>query len=86
MSTPDRKYEPIWEAIKRDGWCEISAHPAYHRRILKAIRKEKTQDLLYKLECLEHYPPIIAFTSTKIKGSVIRFTLHKKPLISIDTI
>ena len=86
MSEPLRKYAPIWETIKANGWCEISAHPAYHRRILKAVRKEKTQDLAYKMECLEHYPPIITTTSSVIRGSVIRFTLHTKLLITLDSI
>ena len=86
MSIPNRKYQPIWEQIKSSGYCEISAHPAYHRRIIKAIWKEKTQDLEYKMQCLETYPPIRTLNFTSISGSVIKFTLIKKPLITTDTI
>lgn len=81
-----RKYEPIWIAIKREGFCEISAHKAYHRRIRKAIRKEKDQDLGYKLSNSEQWPPVVAVVTTSVTGSVIRFDLHIYPLITIDTI
>jgi hypothetical protein len=81
-----RQYEPIWNQIKQNGLCEISAHKAYHRRIRKAIRKEKDQDLAYKMHWLEQSPPMEATVTTKCTGSVIRFTLHIRPLITLDTI
>jgi hypothetical protein len=88
MASPDieRKYAQVWEQIKQKGICAISAHKAYHRRIKKALRKEKDQDLLYKMNCLEANPPIVARVKTKTSGSVITFRLIIKPLITVDTI
>ena len=81
-----RQYQPIWEQIKEIGVCEISAHKVYHRRIIKATVKEKDLDLGYKLECSESYPPTQAVLRTSKSGSVIRFTLILKPLITLDSI
>lgn len=81
-----RQYEPVWNQIKLIGKCEISAHKAYHRRIKKALRKEKDQDLAYKLYNLELSPPMIAIVTTCSEGSVIKFSLKLHPLISVDTI
>lgn len=88
MVSPDipRKYAQVWEQIKNNGICEISAHKVYHRRIKKALRNEKDQDLLYKMQCLEAIPPIVARVKTKTIGSVIQFRLVVKPLITVDTI
>lgn len=81
-----RQYQPVWEQIKSQGFCEISAHRAYHLRIKKAVVKEKDMDLLYKLQCSESNPPTVAKLRSRQKGSVIRFTLHISAFISVDTI
>jgi len=81
-----RQYEPIWQQIKANGHCEISTHRAYHKRIIKATVKEKDMDLGYKLECTERYPPVQAVLRTSRSGSVIKFTLILKPLITLDSI
>lgn len=81
-----RQYEPVWIQIKETGSCEISAHKAYHRRIRKAVWKEKHMDLAYKQECLEADPPVVARMTIKVIGSIIRFKLYIKPLITVDTI
>ena len=81
-----RQYEPIWQEIKLNGYCDISTHRAYHRRIIKAVVKEKDKDLGYKLECTERYPPQIAVLRSSRSGSIIKFTLTLKPLITLDSI
>ena len=81
-----RKYSPVWKKIKEDGFVEISAHKAYHRRIIKAIAKEKDLDLLFKMESLERIPPIRTIVYSKSVGSVIRFNIVEYPLITVDTI
>jgi hypothetical protein len=70
-----RQYEPIWIQIKQNLKCEISAHKAHHRRIVKAVTKEKDMDLGYKLELSELNPPKHALMYSKSKGAVITFTL-----------
>jgi hypothetical protein len=88
MSTPEpqRQYFPIWEQIKQTGMCEISTHKAFHRRIIKAVIKEKYMDLGFKLECSESYPPIVTTMEIKKSASIIKFILHTKPLITLDSI
>jgi hypothetical protein len=70
-----RQYEPIWIQIKTEFKCEISAHKAHHRRIIKAVTKEKDMDLGYKLYLSELIPPQHALMYSKSKGSIITFTL-----------
>lgn len=86
MSSALRQYSPIWEQIKRDGYCEVAAHRAHHPRIRKALRKEKDLDLGYKLECSEANPPIKAVVRVTQLGSVLRFRLVITPAITLDTI
>ena len=81
-----RQYTPIWNEIKIKGFCDVSTHRAYHRRIIKAVVKEKDLDLGYKLECSERYPPQIAVLRSSRSGSIIKFTLIIKPLITLDSI
>lgn len=47
-----RKYQSAWNQLKKNPTepLVISAHPAYHRRIYKAIKKEKHLDLVHHLE------------------------------------
>lgn len=47
-----RMYEPAWKRLKQNPSEKlvISAHRKLHRRIYKAIQKEKHQDTLYHIE------------------------------------
>lgn len=83
---PPRIYAPIWNKIKSTGTAQISANPAYHRRIKKAMRKEKDEDLGYKLEQLEMKSPRRAVVTSRSSGSVITFKLHFELVISVDTV
>jgi len=44
-----RKYQPVWEAIKRDGIAILRVAQGKEDRIIKAVRKEKTLDNVWKL-------------------------------------
>lgn len=46
-----RMYEPAWKRLKQNPSEKlvISAHRNLHRRIFKAIQKEKHQDTVYHL-------------------------------------
>lgn len=48
-----RKYQIIWERIKKDGKCTIEVHPALQARVKKAIKMEKYKDLGFK--CLNDH-------------------------------
>lgn len=81
-----RQYEPVWIEIKLQGICKISAHRAYHKRIIKAVVKEKDLDLGFKLELSERFPAQISVLRSSRNGSVITFTLIYKPLLNMDSI
>lgn len=44
-----RKYQEIWERIKRKGACSIECHPKMVNRVKKAVIKEKTNDNGFKV-------------------------------------
>jgi hypothetical protein len=81
-----RQYEPVWIQLKQTGMCELSAHRAFHPRIIKAVTKEKNIDLGFKLECTETYPPIRTILYSSRSGSIIKFKLIRKPLITLESI
>lgn len=49
-----RQYEPIWIKLKKEGSCRITAPTPLHRRIIKAVIKEKYMDDGYRLELSEN--------------------------------
>ena len=48
-----RQYEPAWNKLKQDTELRIAAEPSVHKRIIKAVIKEKDMDIIYKLSCEE---------------------------------
>jgi hypothetical protein len=68
-----RKYEPIWIKLKQKGVASITAHPLLHKRIIKAVIKEKWLDIGYKLEIQPRHS-IMTHTRT---GSILEFKLTK---------
>lgn len=54
----NRDYLPIWEQLKTHKKATTLAHPYYHARIIKAVKKEKWLDTLFRLEMLEMNPPM----------------------------
>lgn len=48
-----REYEPIWIRLKQKKVAALVASPKLHRRIMKAVCKERNNDLAYKLELSE---------------------------------
>lgn len=44
-----RKYSPIWYELKVKGTVRITAPKPFHRRIIRAVIKEKYMDLEYHL-------------------------------------
>lgn len=43
-----RMYEPVWEALKKHKTVTLNAKPSLHKRIAKAIQKEKWADEEFK--------------------------------------
>jgi len=79
-----RKYETIWVKIKTAGSCTLVANPALHRRIKKAVTKEKWRDYGYKVQwdLLEREQPELKITNPlddngKIVKNALLFVLVK---------
>ncbi len=79
ISLGPRQYQPIWLRLKalppkqaeKQG-ISVTAPRVLHRRIVKAVVKEKWLDVGYKLEV----EPKHAIMYHSRNGSVLTFTLH----------
>lgn len=58
MANKPRMYQPSWQSLKKSSLSPkrivIAAPKAFHRRIYKAIIKEKDMDLVYKMQLKEN--------------------------------
>lgn len=68
-----RKYQEIWERLKkldtntaRTVGISITTNPALHARIIKAVKKEKWKDRVYKLTIEPRTSILTAFISDNI--------------------
>ena len=73
-----REYQNIWVQLKSlspdkalTQGVRVSANKAFHKRIIKAVKKEKWMDLEFKLELDDKQAEL----STRICGSIITFYL-----------
>lgn len=69
-----RKYQAIWEQLKSKGSAKLVAKPDAHKRIIKAVTKEKYNDIGYKFELAQE--DNIAVLSKEINGNIITFYLE----------
>lgn len=85
IARPLRQYEPIWIALKERGYCRIAAPTPLHRRIKKAVIKEKYNDIAWKLTLSEEQHKSAALTF-EFKGAEIIFKLRYKdqPFYDLD--
>ncbi len=79
-----RKYEPIWLQLKLAGTASLAAPLEDHRRIVLAVRKEKSKDIAWKYACLEQKERWkLIDTST---DSLLTFKLEEAELLSYATL
>jgi hypothetical protein len=52
-----RQYQPLWIKIKTTGKASVAAAPLFHKRIIKAVVKEKDMDTGFKILCDEKKTP-----------------------------
>lgn len=69
-----RMYEPIWELLKKNKKVSISAPRALHKKLVKAVIKEKDIDVGYKIELDDNEQR--ARITHQCVGNVIHFQLH----------
>lgn len=75
-----RQYQPIWEAIKLYPNAEttLTAPTKNHKRIIQAVRKEKSKDMGWRLlESEKGYKYVLNY---KVLGKKLTFTLEQQPL------
>ena len=76
----DRKYSPVWNILKVNGVVKITAPKPFHRRIIRAVIKEKYMDMGYHLLMSEaKRKQTLAYN---IKQTVITFTLIENRMLS----
>ena len=82
MSESARTYYSIWSQLKslslEDATTKgvrVSAPRPYHRRIIKAVRKEKWMDVGYKIRLEPRVATIVSFSSASIITFRLRFSL-----------
>lgn len=46
---PQRKYEPVWNRLKLNGSIVLQVHRLIAARVVKAVIKEKNQDVSFKM-------------------------------------
>ena len=76
-----RKYQRIWERLKEEGSADVHAPVESHRQIVLAVRKEKTYDYGWKLQCSEHHSRYKLHDYSD--GKVIHFSLKQVPYLSL---
>lgn len=83
-----RKYQAVWERVKfTEARVSLAAELSNHRKIIKAVTKEKSQDLGWKLLMLEQGKKYALMH--EVYGKLITFYLvdvsHQLP-IDINTL
>lgn len=80
------RYDSIWEAVKKDRELKtpvgvrVTAIPALHARIIKAVQKRKDVDITYKfIKSDEGFPKPILIADSN--GSIITFKLVYNKLL-----
>lgn len=75
-----RLYYNIWNQLKnlepsvaQTVGISVTAPRPLHKRIIKAVKKEKWMDIVYKISI----EPRSAVLATSRSGSIITFTLHR---------
>ena len=71
-----RKYQPIWNEIKKHSTARLVAPPDKHIRIIQAVRKERWRDKGWAYsKSLEGAKPELAIV---IDGDIIKFYLRDR--------
>lgn len=72
-----RKYQPIWEALKKYKKAMLSAHPHSHARIIKAVTKEKWMDSGFRLLMSEQGKSFMTRHEVSNKEQILTFYLEE---------
>lgn len=79
-----RLYSPIWEQLKREGKATLTANRVLHRRIYKAVKKEKWNDIGYKMQIYPYHATLSVSRSNSILTLVLTKHLNQGILTASD--
>jgi hypothetical protein len=79
-----RKYQAIWEQIKKDNIATVACAVPMHNRIVNGVRKEKKNDVGFKYLMSENNKKCKLIDISD--GDLIKFSLESTPTISIHTL
>lgn len=79
-----RQYETIWYKLKTEHRVSVSSPRHYHKRIIKAVKKEKWKDLVFKLTLAELGRS--ARLSAGSSGPVVTFILQIAIPLDLDAL
>lgn len=71
-----RQYQAIWERIKKHGKATLIAPVDSHRRIIKAVQKEKYMDIGFKLLQSEKGVKMRLVTGSNPNSGIITFSVY----------
>ena len=72
-----RKYQQIWVELKTKALAVVAAPPHLHARVVKAVMKERTSDLIFRYELGEK--ELRAKIRYEVAGNYIRFKIEYMP-------
>ena len=78
-------YAAAWNKLKSNPNAPlvIAAHPAYHRRIYKAIIKRKNEDAVFHYELTEQSKK--SKLSKESEGHVLKIRLHISTHVTVES-
>ncbi len=75
MSSPDNKYNEIWERLKRDGHVTLAVPIPIQNRLLLGMKNLKHRDHVFKLEAESRKKRYILYS--KREKARIKFILRE---------
>ena len=70
-----RQYQQLWNSLRDSNkrTIKLNAAPKFHRRIYKAVIKEKDMDLVFKLQLADNYQR--SRLTSLSEGNILTITL-----------
>ena len=69
------KYLPVWNKLKTEKLCKITAPVIYHRTIIKMIKNRRDKDFAYRFQQSEL--GVYEQIKVEVNGTVITFKLKR---------
>lgn len=83
-NTKLRRYQPIWEQIKKHRKATIVAPSCVHKKIFDGVKKEKWRDQAYKLLLAEAGIRVKLYKRSDKKKNIIVFTIKQTNGVSLE--